>query len=172
MQDFLPLNRIRQDARSRDRARHRWKDNVVAPFSLVSGAAWDELQHPFTACLHNARDSLLYRRGGAGNLGSQGGNRAPRFRMFAVFRTQVPPDSFLPALCGGYAFQYRKGSVAKLGIARFDGFGEKVVFAAEILVKTANRGARRLHNHGDAAPIQALLPKPTGSVVQDCLVVF
>src|SRR6266581_862934 len=144
--------------------------NVVAPFSLVSGAAWHELQHPFTACFHNARDSLLYRRGGAGNLGSQGGNRAPRFRMFTVFRSQVPPDNFFPALCGGYAFQCRKGFFAKLGIARFDGFGEKLVFAAEMLVKTANREARRLHNRGDAGPIQALRPKSTSSVLQDSLV--
>jgi CubicO group peptidase (beta-lactamase class C family) len=59
--------------------------------------------------------------------------------MFTVFRTQVPPDNFFPALCGGYAFQCRKGFFAKLGIARFDGFGEKLVFAAEMFVKAANR---------------------------------
>src|SRR5260370_10355189 len=133
MQDFLPLNRIRQDARSRDRTRHRWKDNVVTPFSLVSGAAWHEFQHPFTACFHSACDSLLYRRGGAGNLGSQGGNRAPCFRMFTVFRSQVPPANFFPAPSGGYALQCRKGFFATLGIRRFNGFGEKFVFAAEML---------------------------------------
>src|ERR1700736_791604 len=170
IQDFLPLYRIRQDACSRDRARHRRKDNVVAPFSLVSGAAWHELQHPFTACFHNARDSLLYRRGGAGNLGSQSGNRAPGFRMLTVFRTQVPPDNFFPALCGGYSFQCCKGFFAKLGIARLDGFGEKLVFAAEMFVKAANRGPRRLHPGGDAGPIQALRPKSTSSVLQDSLV--
>src|SRR5881628_3844597 len=126
------------------------EDNVEASFSLVSGAAWHELQHPFTACFHSACDSLPYRRRGAGNLGSQGGNRAPCFRMFTVFRTQVPPDNFFPALCGGYAFQCRKGFFAKLRIARFDGFGEKLVFAAEMFVKAANREARGLHHGGDA----------------------
>src|SRR5258708_13176864 len=87
--------------------------------------------------------------------------------MFTVFRTQVPPDNFFPALCGGYAFQCRKGFFAKLGIARFDGFGEKLVFAAEMFVKAANREARRLHHGGDAWPIQALRPKPTSSLLQD-----
>src|SRR4029077_20054341 len=115
-------------------------------------------------------DSLLYRRGGAGNLGSQGGNRAPRIRMFTVFRAQVPPHNFFPALCGGYALQRRKGFFAKLGIARFDRFGEKLVFAAEMFVKAANREARRLHDGGDAGPIQALRPKSTSRVLQDSLV--
>ena len=90
--------------------------------------------------------------------------------MFTVFRTQVPPDNFFPALCGGYAFQCRKGFFAKLGIARFDGFGEKLVFAAEMFVKAANCEARGLHHGGDAGPIQALRPKSASSVFQDSLV--
>src|SRR5258708_33805321 len=90
--------------------------------------------------------------------------------MFTVFRTQVPPDNFFPALCGGYAFQCRKGFFAKLGIARFNGFGEKFVFTAEMLVKAADREARRLHHGGDAGPIHPLPPKSTSGILQDSLV--
>src|SRR4029077_7676249 len=78
--------------------------------------------------------------------------------------------TFFPAVCRGYPLQGRKGFFAKLGIARLDGFGEKLIFAAEMFVKAANREARRLHHGGDAGPIQAFRPKSTSSVLQDSLV--
>jgi len=87
--------------------------------------------------------------------------------MFTVFRTQVPPDNFFPALCGA-TLSMPQRLLAKLGIARLDAFGEKLVFAAEMFVKAANREAdafitvrRRAHS---SPP-----PKSTSSVLQDTL---
>src|SRR5262245_13859528 len=89
--------------------------------------------------------------------------------MLRMLRRQVPLDDLLPSLSRRGVFGSGKEPSSKVGHPLCNGLYEKIIFAAEVLIKAAHCQTRGFHQSRNTRAVQSPSADLTGSVSHDPL---